>query len=65
MRAGDEARPALQASLIIHLDITFVVRCIELCRANMEAVANLTYALAHLVIDDDVGFRVDLEDIQT
>lgn len=31
----------------------------------MEAVANLTDALAYLMINDDVGFRIDLEDIQT
>ena len=65
MRAGDEARPALQAALVIHLDITFVIRCIKLRRANMEAVANLTDVLAYLVINDDMGFGIDLEDVQT
>jgi hypothetical protein len=64
MRAGDEACPTLQTTFVLHLDPVLPIQGIQVGRANVQAVANLALGLTDLLIDSDVGFCVNLEDIQ-
>jgi hypothetical protein len=64
VRAGDEASPTFQTTLVFRLDLALPVQSIHLGRANVQAVTNLTLGLADLLVDGNVGLGVKLKDIQ-
>jgi hypothetical protein len=58
-----DAGAALDASVGVCLDISFLVQRVDFGGANIEAVLRLTFFSADLLVDLDVAFLVDLEDV--
>jgi len=56
LAASDQACAAFQAPLVIHLDFSLLVQCIEIGWADMQAVADCAARLAYLLVDENMRF---------
>jgi hypothetical protein len=65
MGASDETRPTLQATLVLCTDIALPIEGIDIGWTNVQAIPNLTFRSTYLLVDGNMGFCVELEDVQS